>query len=290
MSWYGGALGFHTYHILLWAAQYFPRILPTVEWFVFGMQYGFKPGSITSGVEEQRTGLLMDCLYSQFVNEWALPLQKGPEALTRLSKWLNGDELGSRIPFSSKGLYVHSPIEVRATDNSSSGTATHLRGFMDPTVADGPTLYLNATLYRPYGKDPPCRERYYEAFEWLMKELGGRPHWAKNFATVTHAQLMKMYGEDMKGFLKVREEVDSDGMFVGAWQRRYLLGEEAPVGILEEQEVSRTKMLIGGGLEWTGEQALHSYGASLVVKKRMSITGDENFEFVEADDELVLKG
>ena len=39
-SWYGGSVGFHTYHNLLWLSNYVPWILPTVEWFVFGMQYG----------------------------------------------------------------------------------------------------------------------------------------------------------------------------------------------------------------------------------------------------------
>ncbi|KAK1910346.1 hypothetical protein P3342_006622 [Pyrenophora teres f. teres] len=115
-SWYGGSVGFHTYHILLWISQYVPRFLPWVEWFVFGMQYGFKDGAIVSAVGEQRTELLMNCLYSQFVNEWSIPLEKGPEALTRLTNWLHGDEQSSGIPFSTKGLYVHSPIEVRVAN------------------------------------------------------------------------------------------------------------------------------------------------------------------------------
>ena len=75
-SWYGGAAGYHTYHILLWISQYVPRFLPWVEWFVFGMQYGFKTGASTTAIEEQRTGLLMNCLYSQFVNEWSIPLSE----------------------------------------------------------------------------------------------------------------------------------------------------------------------------------------------------------------------
>ena len=74
VTWYGGSVGFHTYHNLLWLSNYVPWILPAVEWFVFGMQYGFSPGSATTAVEELRSGLLMNCLYSQFVNEWALPL------------------------------------------------------------------------------------------------------------------------------------------------------------------------------------------------------------------------
>ncbi|KAK3083575.1 D-arabinono-1,4-lactone oxidase, partial [Teratosphaeriaceae sp. CCFEE 6253] len=47
-NFYGGAIGFHTYHNLLALSNYVPFILPWVEWFVFGMQYGFRTGVTTS--------------------------------------------------------------------------------------------------------------------------------------------------------------------------------------------------------------------------------------------------
>ncbi|KAF2497262.1 hypothetical protein BU16DRAFT_354995 [Lophium mytilinum] len=254
-NWYGGGVGYHTYHIMLWASQYVPRLLPWVEWFVFGMQYGFKDGFTISAVEELRTGLLMNCLYSQFVNEWALPLHKGPEALTRLTDWLHGDQEGSDIPFSPKGLWVHSPIEVRVSDTSSADP----RPYLDNTIKDGPTLYLNATLYRPYGQDPPCLARYYEAFEWLMREMGGRPHWAKNFTSqISHEVLDSMYGEDLQEYLRIRNEVDPEGMFVGEWHRRTILPPKSvfPALALEEKEVIRRPHTGGGGgIDWVGEQA-----------------------------------
>ncbi|MCJ1482899.1 D-arabinono-1,4-lactone oxidase [Schaereria dolodes] len=245
-----GILGYHAYHIVLYVAQWIPRILPLVEKFVITVQYGNADGTGSSAVEEARTGLLMNCLYSQFVNEWAIPLAKGPEAINRLSAWLNHDQMASRIPFDSTGIYVHAPIEVRVTDTSS----TTPRPYLDNTVPGAPTLYLNATLYRPYNKDPPCTARYYEAFEWLMKEMGGRPHWAKNFSTVTKEEIHCMYPE-MNNWLRIRNEVDPEGMFVGDWHRRYLLLEEngsrSPLP-LEEREVKREKAR-GGGVEWSGE-------------------------------------
>jgi D-arabinono-1,4-lactone oxidase len=250
-NWYGNAIGHHTYHMLLWIANYVPFILPTVEWFVFGMQYGFSMDAKISAVEEQRTGLLMNCLYSQFVNEWALPLEKGPEAIQRLSAWINGDERASGIPFSSKGLYVHSPVEVRISDTSKTETP---RPYLDNTNRDGPTLYLNATLYRPYLRDPPCRERYYEAFEWLMKNMGAKPHWAKNFTNVTKSDIAGMYGSNLEAYLKVRNNVDPDGMFVGEWHRRYILPDDEHLP-LEEVEKARIAKVQGDGIEWIGEQA-----------------------------------
>merc|ERR1712093_445848 len=68
-------------------------------WFVFGMQYGFPNGSTTSAIQPSRQALLMNCLYSQFVNEWAIPLHKGPEALRRLSSRLRP----SRDPLLRRG-------------------------------------------------------------------------------------------------------------------------------------------------------------------------------------------
>jgi D-arabinono-1,4-lactone oxidase len=253
-AYYGGKLGFHTYHNLLLLGHYLPRILPWVEWFVFGMQYGFKPGKVTAtAVQPAREGLLMDCLYSQFVNEWALPLEKGPEAITRLSAWIHGDIEAARIPVSSKGVWVHCPIEVRVSDTTTSRNA---RPFLDPTCAHGPTLYLNATLYRPYGRDPPCRTKYYEAFEWLMRDLGGRPHWAKNFTEDSSKEITNMYGEDMKEWLKIRNESDPDEMFVGEWHRRNLPLGQPGASSMAEREKERRPTGEGDALEWVGQRAV----------------------------------
>ncbi|KAI2605185.1 L-gulonolactone/D-arabinono-1,4-lactone oxidase, partial [Hypoxylon fragiforme] len=205
-SYYDGALGYYIYHNLLYLSQFCPRALPWIEWFVFGMQYGFRNGTRSRAVQPSRRALLMNCLYSQFVNEWAIPLRRGPEALRRLSSWLNRlppsdpDYVPHGIPFSAEGLYVHAPVEVRVSNtdpaaNEKASQPEKTRPFLDPTVRDGgATLYLNATLYRPYYTDPPCTERYYEAFEWLMREMGGRPHWAKNFET-RGADIEGMYGD-----------------------------------------------------------------------------------------------
>lgn len=252
-SYYEGILGYYVYHNLLYLGHWFPRILPWVEWFTFGMQYGFTNGTTAEAVQPSRKALLMNCLYSQFVNEWAIPLHKGPEALQRLSSWLNHltpsdpNYVPHNIPFSAEGIYVHAPVEVRVSDNSASNTTSLTpRPYLDPTVEDGPTLYLNATLYRPYHTDPACRARYYEAFEWLMRELGGRPHWAKNFET-DGKEIEHMYGSGLEEWRKVRQGADPDGMFVGAWHRRHVLG-DGPILPLEEVEVKRDRVFSGGVL------------------------------------------
>ncbi|EER26726.1 D-arabinono-1,4-lactone oxidase, putative [Coccidioides posadasii C735 delta SOWgp] len=269
-TFYGGRLGNAIYHNLLYLSNYFPRILPWIEWFIFGMQYGFKPGKyVAEAVEPGRTGLLMNCLYSQFVNEWAIPLEKGPQAISRLSAWLNGDAKAANIPFSPKGLWVHCPIEVRVSDTSKSETP---RPYLEQTNKTGPTLYLNATLYRPHLRDPPCTARYYEAFEWLMRDLGGRPHWAKNFGeNLGPADFQEMYGADLNEWLRVRNEADPHGMFLGEWHRRTLLPAQHAVSNssefpLAEREKSRRKFGkwgSGDGVEWVGDKSWSHPNAQL---------------------------
>lgn len=295
-SWYGGSVGFHTYHNLLWLSNYVPFVLPWIEWFVFGMQYGFRTGTWASGVQEQRTGLLMDCLFSQFVNEWALPVSKGPEAITRLGAWINGDEQTARIPVSSRGTWVHCPIEVRVSNTSSKAkyNSTQPRPFLDPSCRTEPTLYLNATLYRPYGNDPPCHRRYYEAFEWLMKDMGGRPHWAKNFAFVDSRDIEEMYGSDLTGWRRVRDSVDPDGMFVGDWHRRNILPALASEGgkaerlPLEEVRVDERREGDGKGMWWYGQQTaqLNNESDAQLQSVPPSASSQESFDVMhEAEAE-----
>jgi D-arabinono-1,4-lactone oxidase len=273
-SYYDAWLGYHIYHNLLYVAQFVPRVLPFVEWFVFGMQYGFPNGSTTSAIQPSRQALLMNCLYSQFVDEWAIPASKGPEALRRLSSWLNHltpadpDYVPHGIPYSADGLYVHAPVEVRITETSNSTTP---RPHLDPTCTEEATLYLNATLYRPYNSDPPCRERYYQGFEYLMKELGGKPHWAKNF-DATGEDIEKMYGKQLLEWRRIREEYDPEGMFVGEWHRRIIMG-DGPRLALEEAEVER-KTLWKGGIQVMGE----------VDEKRSGHESEDSFDHMRASE------
>jgi D-arabinono-1,4-lactone oxidase len=69
-----------------------------------------------------------------------------------------------------------------------------------------------------------------------MKEMGGKPHWAKNFVSVTPSELFEMYPE-MSKWVKMRNQVDPDGVFVTKWLQRHILdAEEADVAIASGQE------------------------------------------------------
>lgn len=290
-SWYGTFLGRTFYESLLFISVHlFPRLTPYIEKFVFQQQYGSVEtlGKGDVAVQNSVEGLNMDCLFSQFVDEWGLPLTNGPDVLTKLNKLI--------LDNASEGKYfVHAPIEVRCSnttasekpfvdeegneslypsqswlatrDNLSKGPihGNNLRPFMDNTprtlkyveqdriTNDQLTLYLNATMYRPFGTNVDTRQ-WFKDFEDVVLVAGGKPHWAKNFVGVHHDKSPKddlkyqldfgakvhylmvgfnslmsgWFGDDLKKFNEVRKSTDPHGVFMSGknWAVRNGIVEE----------------------------------------------------------------
>jgi D-arabinono-1,4-lactone oxidase len=79
-----------------------------------------------------------------------------------------------------------------------------------------------------------------------MKDLGGKPHWAKNFSShVSRLDFSAFYGEELTKWRAIRSEVDPEGMFVGEWHRRNIL-DSTDFLPLEEREFKRTMLKSGG--------------------------------------------
>lgn len=220
-SWYGTTLGRLFYQCLLWlSVKVNPRWTPAIENFVFDKQYGLTEtygikGAASEAVQGSVEGLNMDCLFSQFVDEWGLPLRDGQKVLKQLH---------SKITAAAKSgsYFVHSPIEVRCSnlttvpedqapettqkllDRVSKYDQTNphigsipgnsLAPFLNPAPngipyaapvpgdaqLDNLTLYINATMYRPFGYNSPI-DTWFREFEDVVGAVGGKPHWAKNF-------------------------------------------------------------------------------------------------------------
>lgn len=217
-SWYGTTTGRFFYQALLWVSvKIWPRITPWVEKFVFKQQYGDVEtlGNGDIAVQNSVEGLNMDCLFSQFVNEWSAPLTTGVDVLTKLNETIQ--------TAASKGdFFVHAPIEVRCSNVTypdkpfedengnpslypsqewlqkrtrlSAGPVpgNNLRPYMDGSLdlayqLDSSkisnsqlTLFINATMYRPFGFNVETHT-WFQKFEDIMSLANGRPHWAKNF-------------------------------------------------------------------------------------------------------------
>lgn len=277
-SWYGTFFGRLFYESLLWVSvNIYPKLTPWVERFVFKQQYGDVEtlGSGDIAVQNSVEGLNMDCLFSQFVNEWLAPLKEGVNVLT---------ELNDKIQEAAKNndFYVHAPIEVRCSNVTYSDKAfvdedgkpslhppqkwlatrdavsagpihgNNLRPFLDNSPEGLPyeedikkvtndqlTLFINATMYRPFGFNVPTHS-WYQIFEDAMTRAGGKPHWAKNFIGLPgdhHTKedlktqldfggkqfysmlgfdpvMQKWFGPSLEAYNDVRKEMDPNGVFM----------------------------------------------------------------------------
>ncbi|KAJ8097550.1 D-arabinono-1,4-lactone oxidase-domain-containing protein [Lipomyces tetrasporus] len=256
-SFYGTWLGRKLYELLLWfATRIYKRAMPAVERFVFRRQYGWQSTYGQGGseaVQNSVEALNMDCLFRQFVNEWALPLKHGVEVLKQV------DQAVTKAA-ESGAYYVHAPIEVRCSNCSypneettpfeiieKSGGIGALPGntlrplldyspvvpyaYTEPISNENLTLYLNATMYRPFGHDPPIGQ-WYREFEDIMVAYSGKPHWAKNFIGKSPEKTTDVpskdgemiglanvfdswYGEDGTKYKAIRLKLDPEGIFLG---------------------------------------------------------------------------
>jgi len=280
-SWYGSTFGRFFYQSLLWISVHlWPLLTPHVERFIFEQQYG-KVETLGQGdvaVQNSVEALNMDCLFSQFVNEWSAPLVNGVDVLTQLKQVITNAT-------ASREFYVHAPIEVRCSNvtqcnepfvddegkaslypsqgwlskrsKTSAGPipGNNLRPYLDNSprlphkqtnshpTNDELTVFINATMYRPFGTNVSTHQ-WYQVFENIMIKADGKPHWAKNFIGVEaekqsdadveddlHQQLefggkpfysmigfkklmQSWFGQDLVEFNRVRKLTDPDGVFL----------------------------------------------------------------------------
>lgn len=201
-----------------------PSLLPRFERILFKTQFPQKENEITEPeVAHPHKALQLDCLFSQYVDEWSVPLSSGPEAITRLDNFITSGDLskttGIPIPTTSSTdgqIYVHAPIEIRV----SSGQGDH--AFLSPAREGNPVVWIGVIMYRPY-YHPTTYRKYFAAYEELMRMLGGKPHWAKQHRMNAEEE-KKTWGEGMERWLSVRNRVDPDGVFVNGFVKRHLLG------------------------------------------------------------------
>lgn len=270
-SWYGTRLGRFFYESLLFVSVHlFPRLTPYVERFVFTQQYGNVEtlGSGDIAVQDSVDGLNMDCLFSQFVNEWSAPLNTGVDTLTKLQDVI-------KAAAKTGEFFVHAPIEVRCSNVTypedeqlpelhpwDKAEALYrgplwgnsVRPFLDNSpqlpypkngkvTNDNLTLFINATMYRPFGTNVETRQ-WFQLFEDIMLGAGGKPHWAKNFIGLDgdhqtpedlQSQLAyggkefytmigfdpvmkRWFGDSLVKFNEVRRQLDPDGVFLSGKQ------------------------------------------------------------------------
>ncbi|ORX57987.1 L-gulonolactone/D-arabinono-1,4-lactone oxidase, partial [Hesseltinella vesiculosa] len=152
--WYDRFLGFHFYQSLLNLTRYKPSTIPSLTRFMFSTVHT-RPFDI---VDDSYKVFNFDCLFPQYVNEWAIDWKDAPAFLRDLNDFIN-----------TQDLKVHFPVEIRFVDEDDV--------WLSPAYGRK-TCYIGVIMYRPYGKPVPYK-KYWKGYEDLMRKYGGRPHWAK---------------------------------------------------------------------------------------------------------------
>jgi L-gulonolactone oxidase len=134
--------------------------------------------------------------------EYAIPRERGPEALTRVLEMI--DRRGYAVPF---------PIEFRIV----AGDDAYLS-----TAHERETAYIAVHMYRGMAWEP-----YFRAVEAIMDDYQGRPHWGKRHFQ-SAATLAPRYPE-WDRFQAVRAHLDPDGLFQNEYSKRVLGPVGAPV-------------------------------------------------------------
>ncbi|GMM35074.1 D-arabinono-1,4-lactone oxidase [Saccharomycopsis crataegensis] len=237
--------------------RYYPSSLPILSRYVFWKEYGKAPALVSLygidtdelTVKDSTDAFAVDCLYSQYVNEWAIPIDDGVNFLETFNNVI--DEAKNNNQW-----YIHDPVELRCSNHSineqvsvpsSEGITSQwgatagnsVGGYLDATQKGKEvTLYVNLVTYRPLGY-PTKHGRASRAFESLCVEHGGLPHWAKNFIGSKEyydddndddndddddnrligyrSLIIERYGDDLKQWQKVRLEMDRQGVFISSY-------------------------------------------------------------------------
>lgn len=189
----------NVYEFSLYLSSYFPSLVPYINTFYF-RTYFDKTYIKEGNMHEVFT---FDCLFSQFVSEWSIPIRNTKRALEALEIFFNNDKINFK---------AHFPIEIRFTKNDNI--------LLSNAYGDEPVCYIGIISYRPFGKYIEHKP-YWDKFEEIMQNLEGRPHWAKAHP-LSKLDLAKVYPK-FDNFLKVREALDPSNMFVNGYIKRHLL-------------------------------------------------------------------
>lgn len=188
-------VGYHAFELALYLASHQEALVPLVNR-AYARAMFSRPRSARG---PSRAMFTFDCLFRQHVDEWAIPIERAAEALSRV-----------RDLIEVRGFRAHLPIEVRFVRAETA--------WLSPAHARD-TCYVGAIAYMPYGRAAEHSE-YFEAFEDLMASFGGRPHWAKRFGPGVEA-LRPLYPR-FSDFARARAALDPEGIFTNAYTRRVL--------------------------------------------------------------------
>lgn len=178
-------IGYIVLEFLYWLSTLIPRLVPYIN-----RVYQRLSGVRRVTVDRSDRVFNFNCLFRQYVMEWAVPLDEMGVVLWRLKAWTDNN------------FFAHFPVEVRFVKRDSDTLLSLSR--------DTDVCFINIIVYRPYGKDVQHGD-YWSAFQQIMLDSGGRPHWAKDFH-LTPDQMHRIH-PGFARFVEIRNRLDPDRMF-----------------------------------------------------------------------------
>ena len=223
--WRARLMGYHVLQALLYGTKYLPNLLPTLNQFYERLLFERAPAQdrpLTAAqphvdvIDHSDRVFNFDCLFRQYVTEWAVEWRhSAPEALRQLKHLIDEDQ---RRGADGNGngppplIRAHFPVEIRFVQGD--------RTWLSPAYGHDAVCYIGIIMYRPYGRDVFPRRFFWDAYEAIMLAQRGRPHWAKAHG-LHWWQLDKLYPK-FADFCRMRDQLDPDGRFLNAYSRRHL--------------------------------------------------------------------
>ncbi|ESO97787.1 hypothetical protein LOTGIDRAFT_208933 [Lottia gigantea] len=190
-SWFWETLvGYHIFQFFYWLGAFITALVPVVNRLLYRVIYAHK----SEKVDRSDHIFNFNCLFKQYVSEWSIPREKTSYVLKEIQKWI----IDNNFP-------AHVPIEVRFVKGDDL--------YLSPAYGWKDTCYINIIMYTPFNKIVP-REKYWKAFEKIMSDVGGRPHWAKDHK-YGREEFQNLYPQ-FDTFCKIRERLDPNGMFLNS--------------------------------------------------------------------------
>ncbi|CAG8713379.1 13154_t:CDS:2 [Dentiscutata erythropus] len=93
--------GFHLLQLILYLSRFRSSIVPKINQLIFSFKFS-KPIHF---IDDSYKVFCFDCLFSQYVNEWAIPIEKAKYAIRDLKRWVETSEVSA-----------HYPVEIRFVD------------------------------------------------------------------------------------------------------------------------------------------------------------------------------
>ncbi|XP_054161614.1 L-gulonolactone oxidase-like [Oppia nitens] len=191
------AIGYYTLEFAYWLSTYCQPLVPYINRLWFWLQYS-RP---KERIDLSNKVFNFECLFKQHVNEWSIPREKTAKVLLDLKHWID----------TTPNIYVHFPVEIRFVKEDDI--------YLSPAFGRDST-FINIIMYRPYGKDV-SHTQYWDSYEKLMKEAGGRPHWAKAHREKA-SDFVKMYPY-FRAWTQVRKRLDPINLLINSYLNRVLM-------------------------------------------------------------------